>query len=141
MDTARYIIALFALASFPPALLLWFAIHPFAAFWRRLGHLWTYTILACPVAAVMAGLILARKTLLAIDYGTSYVTIALAVLSLIIGLKITLKRRKHLTVSIISGIPEPSEKQFPGKLLSEGIYGTIRRRVLINTLELSSKLV
>jgi protein-S-isoprenylcysteine O-methyltransferase Ste14 len=126
MDTARYIIAVLALACFPPALMLWFAIHPFASFWRRLGPAWTYTILAFPVAAVIAGLILARETLLAIDFGTSYVTIALSVLSLIIGLKIALKRRKHLTASIISGIPELSKKQYPGKLLTEGIYARIR---------------
>ncbi|MHC4943291.1 MAG: methyltransferase family protein [Planctomycetota bacterium] len=126
MDTARYFISLLALACFPPALMLWFAIHPYAAFWRRMGPAWTYTILAFPVAAVMAGIILARDELLAVDYGTSYVTTVLAVLSLITGLVIMLKRRKHLTAAIIAGIPELSSKQYPGKLLTEGIYARIR---------------
>ena len=53
-------------------------------------------------------------------------TIALAALCLIIGLKIAHKRRKHLTASIITGIPELSKKKYPGKLLTEGIYAKIR---------------
>ena len=36
------------------------------------------------------------------------------------------KRRKHLTKAILTGIPEVSRDGDPGKLLTEGIYDTIR---------------
>ena len=36
LDWIRFILAILVIASFPPALLLWVAIHPFAAFWRRI---------------------------------------------------------------------------------------------------------
>ena len=35
------------------------------------------------------------------------------------------KRRKLLTFSILSGLPELSREKYPGKLLSEGIYARI----------------
>ncbi len=54
MNSVRYFVAVFVLVSLPPGFLLWFAIHPLARFWRKLGFGWTYTILALPVVAVMA---------------------------------------------------------------------------------------
>jgi len=33
-DTARYIVALVAVVSFPPAPLIWFNVHPTIALWR-----------------------------------------------------------------------------------------------------------
>ena len=59
MDTARYILALVTLVGLVPGFLLWFFIHPFAGFWRRLGPVWTYVILSGPVVALMAAVYLA----------------------------------------------------------------------------------
>ncbi len=36
------------------------------------------------------------------------------------------KGRKHLTFGILSGLPELSKEQYPGTLLTEGIYAKIR---------------
>ena len=36
LDWIRFILAILVIAGFPSALLLWVAIHPFAAFWRRI---------------------------------------------------------------------------------------------------------
>jgi protein-S-isoprenylcysteine O-methyltransferase Ste14 len=126
MDTARYIFALMLLVGLPAVLPLWLFIHPFAAFWRRLGPVWTYAVLSVPVTAVATGLVLVRGQILAIDFGTSYPLIGLAILSVAGGMTLALKRRKHLTASILSGIPELSKKKYPGKLLSDGIYAKIR---------------
>jgi protein-S-isoprenylcysteine O-methyltransferase Ste14 len=126
MDTARYVVALILLLGLPPGLLLWFFIHPLASFWRRLGPVWTYTILAVPTFALMAGVYMAREWLLARDLGTSYPLIVFSVLTWTVVAVIAIKRKKHLSFGILSGLPEVSEKQYPGKLLKEGIYGKVR---------------
>jgi protein-S-isoprenylcysteine O-methyltransferase Ste14 len=126
MDSLRYFIALIVLVALPPGLLLWLVIHPFASFWRRLGPVWTYAILAVPVALVMAALFLARGRLLAIEFGTSYVLTAPAVLCLAAGATMFLKRRRQLTAGILTGLPELSQKRYPGRLLTEGLYGRVR---------------
>lgn len=48
-NSVRYIVAFVVLASYPPAILLWVAIHPCAQFWRKLGPFWTYALLGIPV--------------------------------------------------------------------------------------------
>ena len=126
MDTARYVVALMVMIALPPGLALWFCIHPFASFWRKFGTAWTYTLLAPPMLALSGGLFAIRETIAGVDYGTSYVTIALGGLSLVASIILALKRRRLLTTRILVGMPELSERQYPGKLLTEGIYSRIR---------------
>ena len=126
MNSVRYYAALIVLVCTPPGFLLWFLIHPFARFWRRLGAGWTYAILTVPTLAVMAGAFALRGPLLVIEFGTSYILIGLAVLCLIGTAAIGVKRRKHLTLGILSGLPELSRDQKPGVLLTDGIYGKLR---------------
>jgi len=110
----------------PPALLLWFAIHPWVRFWRRFGAGWTYALLGGPVIALMAGLYLARESLLGADLGTHYVLIALGILFASCAVVIGIKRKKYLTFRILCGVPELSRTGERGKLLQEGIYAKIR---------------
>jgi protein-S-isoprenylcysteine O-methyltransferase Ste14 len=126
MDQARYVVALILLISLPPGLLLWFFIHPFASFWRKLGPVWTYTVLAVPTLVLMIGVYLGRRWLVGRDLGTSYPLIILSAAVWVIVVVIALKRKKQLSFGILSGLPELSEKQYPGKLLKEGIYAKIR---------------
>lgn len=126
MDTARFIISIIVIVSLPVGLLLWLAIHPFAAFWRKLGPVWTYIILAVPSLMFMTWVIVERNALLAKDFGTNYITIGLALLCIVVGVNFGVQRKKQLTFKILSGIPELSEKQYPGELLTEGIYGKMR---------------
>jgi protein-S-isoprenylcysteine O-methyltransferase Ste14 len=126
MNTVRYYAALLVIMALPPGLLLWFFIHPFARFWRRLGPVWTYVVLSLPVAGLMATAFLLRAQLLAVEYGTSIPLVALAAAFAVCAMVIQTKRRKHLTKAILTGIPELSRDGDPGKLLTEGIYGTIR---------------
>lgn len=126
MDAVRYYVALMVLIALPPGLGLWFAIHPFVRFWRRLGPGWTYTILALPVAGIMSGIFGARHFLLATDFGTQIPLVALSVLCLAAGLALFLKRQKQLSVKILVGVQELSPPEKPGKLLTEGIYSVIR---------------
>jgi protein-S-isoprenylcysteine O-methyltransferase Ste14 len=126
MDTARYIVTMLLAVSMPPAVLLWFAIHPFSRFWRGLGLAWTYSILSVPTLLLMAWVIVERRWIMAVDFGTSYWTIALAVVVVGLGSVIAVKRKRHLTFAIMAGAPQLSEKRYPGTLLTEGIYGKIR---------------
>jgi len=126
MDTARYVLALVSLVGLVPGFLLWFFIHPLAGFWRRLGPVWTYAILGVPVVALMASVYLARDVLLAREYGTRFPLVVLGLLCLVPAGLIARRRRRQLTFRILAGVPELSQDQGTRKLLTEGIYGTIR---------------
>lgn len=126
MDTARYAIALILLVSLPPGLLLWFLIHPFVGFWRRTGPRWTYTLLGGFLVAGMVVLFLARRSLLAAEFGTQYALLLPTALCVALGITIAVKRRKHLTFGILAGLPELFPEKHPPKLLTGGVYGTIR---------------
>jgi protein-S-isoprenylcysteine O-methyltransferase Ste14 len=126
MNTVRYYAALLVLMALPPGLIFWFFIHPFARYWRRLGPVWTYAVLSLPTAGLMLLLFLLRQRLLAVEFGTNIPFIVLAAFLVVCAVIIQTKRRKYLTKAILTGIPELSQNQDAGKLLTEGIYGTIR---------------
>jgi len=126
MNSARYYLALIILVSLPPALLLWIAIHPLARFWRRLGPFWTYSLLAIPALGMTAVIVQARGKLLAVEYGTNYFLILAAAACVAEAVVIARQHKRHLTFAILAGIPELSESRYPGKLLTEGVYATIR---------------
>jgi protein-S-isoprenylcysteine O-methyltransferase Ste14 len=134
MNSVRYFIALVTLISLPPAILLWFAIHPFARFWRKLGPVWTYALLGVPMGLLMVAVFLARRRLLAIDFGTSPALITLSVLTIAVGSWMAVRRRKLLTHGILVGLPELSQRRYPGKLLTEGVYAKIRHPRYIEAL-------
>lgn len=134
MNSVRYFIAVVTLIGFLPGILLWFLIHPFARFWRRLGPIWTYALLSVPVGLVMVAVFLTRRRLLAVDFGTSPSLIALSVLTIALGSWMAVRRRKLLTHGILVGLPEVSQRRYPGKLLTEGIYARVRHPRYIEAL-------
>jgi len=125
VNTFRYVIAVVLMVSLPPGLLMWFVVHPFAPFWRRLGTKWTYAILVSGMLAIMLGIYVVRDVLLATDLGTNFVTIVLAVPCIAMAAVIGLKRKRYLTFRILAGIPEVSATD-RGALLTEGPYAVIR---------------
>jgi len=125
MNTARYIVGVVLLISLPPGPLLWFAIHPFIRFWRRLGAGCTYATISPFVVALMAILFSLRDTLLGIDLGAHYVLLVPTAVSLAVGVATGVRRRRHLKYSVLVGMSELS-KSNKGTLLTGGIYGTIR---------------
>jgi protein-S-isoprenylcysteine O-methyltransferase Ste14 len=126
LDSIRYFVALLVLVALPPGILLWFFIHPFARFWRKLGPVWTYVVLSPPTGALMLAVFLLRKQLLSVDFGTNIPLIVLGVTCLCLAIIIQRQRRRHLTNAILTGIPELSRDKEPGELLTGGIYGLIR---------------
>jgi protein-S-isoprenylcysteine O-methyltransferase Ste14 len=126
VDEIRYAVALLVLLTYPPALLLWVAIHPWARHWRRLGMAATYAILGLPMSVLVYGLFVLRKTLTGRDLGTSWFLVGAAVVCLATAGWIARQRFKHLTFQILAGKPELSAAAFPGRLLTEGIYARMR---------------
>jgi protein-S-isoprenylcysteine O-methyltransferase Ste14 len=74
----------------------------------------------------MIGVYVGRGWLVGRDLGTSYPLIILSAAIWGVVVIIALKRKKQLSFGILSGLPELSEKQYPGKLLKDGIYAKIR---------------
>ncbi len=133
-NSARYVLAILVVASIPPSVLLWVAIHPFAVFWRRVGPVWTYVILGIPAVGYMVGAWFFRKTLLVRDLGTDLITMILA--GIVFAAAVLMKSlvQKQLRFASLSGIPELSKGKYPGKLLTEGVYGWVRNPRYIEVL-------
>jgi protein-S-isoprenylcysteine O-methyltransferase Ste14 len=85
-----------------------------------------------PVLLLMALTFLARDSLLGRDFGTHYVLLVPCILSLACGITIARRRKKHLRFGILSGVPELSEGD-GGRLLTEGIYASIRHPRYVET--------
>lgn len=123
---ARYAIGAVLAISIPPAVAYWFIVHPFIAFWRRVGMrpaLWFLGIFLC---GSMAALYPFRDALLGRDLGNSAVGILLAIPLLVTAGVISRKRRRYLPFKTLAGVPELSPEEHGIGLLSEGIYGRIR---------------
>ncbi len=126
LDLARYYLALVILVSVPGAVLFWFPIHPFAAFWRRTGAGLAYVVGFGVMIVVGVLLFLFRGPLLAVDFGASRVTAGAGVVLLVAAAVIRQYWRKQLTISILFGLPELAPDRYPPKLLTEGIYARVR---------------
>jgi protein-S-isoprenylcysteine O-methyltransferase Ste14 len=126
MNSARYVFAMLLLLGLAPGLMLWFFIHPIAPFWRRLGAGWTYSIVALPSLTVMAVLFWQRDTLLAVEYGTNWVLVALSAVVMVGVILLARQRARLLTAPLLVGMPEISPRRYPGTLITEGVYSRIR---------------
>jgi protein-S-isoprenylcysteine O-methyltransferase Ste14 len=125
MEPARHTIAVLVLVTTPISLGLWYAIHPFARCWRRIGAVWTYAILSVPCLLLGSALWAFRRPLIGADLGSSPILLALMAPALVIGVAIARARRRHLTERILTGVPELSSTD-KGHLITEGIYARVR---------------
>ena len=127
MSTVRLIFAVALMVGLPPGLLMWFIVHPFVGFWRRLGVKTSLAINIVVMFAAVAGLWFLREPLLGRDLGTSWPLVVLGVALAIVAIRMGLVRKKYLTFRILSGLPEfASAEEEQGKLLTEGPYARIR---------------
>ena len=106
MDTIRYYLALAILAMVPPSILFWFSIHPFIAFWRRLGTPFTLAIHYAALILVAALILLFGRPLLSVEFGNSPIAIGLAILFLVVAGLLRRSFSKQLRLSILLGVPE-----------------------------------
>ena len=138
MNRFRYVVAVMVVIGLPSGLLYWFIIHPFAAFWRKLGPRVTFTVATVVTVAMMIGLWLVRDAIVGPDFGTNYWLVGCGGLVWIGAIAIARKRRRELTFAILAGVPEVTPNAGPGKLLTEGPYAVCRNpryiEVLLGTL-------
>jgi protein-S-isoprenylcysteine O-methyltransferase Ste14 len=127
VNTFRYIVGVLLVVGLPPGVLWWFLLHPFVGFWRKLGVRLTMIVLGLFLLASVLALVSIRDFLLGADLGLSWPLFAVGIVLMVLAAWIGLKRRKHLTIRILAGIPEvEAEPQRQGKLLEEGPYAVIR---------------
>lgn len=124
-DAVRYYLALVLVVTGPGAALFWFPIHPFAAFWRRVGPGWAYTVgFGTYVAACVAGWAF-RAPLLSIEFGTGPAVVAAGVVLILVATVLRHLWRRQLSMRILFGLPEISPRQ-PQRILTEGAYAWVR---------------
>ena len=126
LQTAVYYIALATVVCVPPGIFLWFLIHPFAFFWRRLGAVATYLAVIPILVSIGAVIFYFRRPLLHIHFDVSPSLVIIAVFFLAMGIYLGILRMRYLTISMMLGIPEISKTCNSGKLLTEGIYSYVR---------------
>lgn len=126
MDTIRYVLGVLLMVGLPPAIFYWLLIHPFAAFWRRLGPGISYGLVT--VACVVLGLAFfrLRDVFLGRDLGTSWILMVPGVGLYALSAWISVLTRRQLSLKTFAGVPEIGEGDYGDVLLQEGIYGVIR---------------
>jgi len=125
MEAAAYWLALLTVVLVPPFLTIWFLVHPFARFWRRLGPTPTYLICGAIIASLVALLFHFHQPLLRARFGPSPVLAVIAALFFLASLTLGVQIRKQLSLSVLFGLPELSPTR-SGSLLTEGLYARIR---------------
>ena len=124
MDTARRVLGILLAISLPPALIYWFVVHPFIAFWRKLGTMTTYIIVASGFVGMAAWLYTVRDGVLSTDYGTNWWLVALGAILYLYSAWIRIRMRKYLSFRTLAGVPEvANERQ---NLITNGIFGEVR---------------
>ena len=125
MDQTRYIVAVFVLVSYPPAILFWYLLHPFVGFWRRVGPGVTYALTVTLLALLVWACWSFRSILLGRDLGTSWTLAGIAAVLMTGGVMVEARCKKVLKLPTLVGLPEVRGDMGPG-LLTQGIYGRVR---------------
>ena len=126
MDTIVYWLALLTVVMVPPFMLMWYVVHPFIRFWRRMGPVRTYTSLILLILPVMWFLYSMSEPMMRVHYGVNWLLVILAIQIFAISMVMGFVRMRHLKPSVMLGLPEIRGEGDPGKLLTEGIYSVIR---------------
>lgn len=124
LGAVRYWLAVLLYASLPAAVLYWVVIHPFAAFWRRLGVAVTFAVVGVGFLAVVLLLALQHERVLATAYPFSWPLAVVGLTLYAVAAALEVACRRHLKFAILAGVPEIGED--PGRLLTEGIYARVR---------------
>ena len=135
ISAVRYYVALVILIGLQYGVLMWLVIHPLALAksLRQVGPVWAYVIVAVPGVLLAGAILWFRDTILATDYGTNYLLMALSVIPFALAVAIYLGHRKYLTLQLIVGVPELTSSR-EGVLLTEGIYSRIRHPRYVETI-------
>jgi protein-S-isoprenylcysteine O-methyltransferase Ste14 len=124
-DRLRYLLAVTAIVCYPPGLFFWFLIHPFAAKWRTIGPLATYSVVMPVLAICGYALFRMRALVIGTDYGTNWTLTAISAIFFAAMFRLEIAYRPHLSASTLVGVPELTASA-GGRVIREGVYGVIR---------------
>lgn len=110
----------------PAAILFWFSVHPFIAFWRRVGVKTTLAVHFAGMFVVAGAVIFYREVLVRGDLGTRYVLVGLTVVLLTVSGAMRYFQNKVLPNTAIMGIPELAQAGTESTLVVQGPYARIR---------------
>jgi protein-S-isoprenylcysteine O-methyltransferase Ste14 len=126
MSGFRYWYGVVVIAFGGGALLYWFSIHPFVAFWRRVG---VRTALAVNWSAVLilAAIVLWQHGRVMFgDLGTHWATIALGVVVLVASGVLRRRHAQAFGTAQLVGLPELDPARPDSRLVTDGIYARVR---------------
>ena len=125
-DQVRYGIALALVVFAPASVIFWFVVHPFAGFWRRVGYRWGYVAGLTLSVATAVACYRTRGWIAGTDLGPSMFTTGPGLALLVAAGAFRRRLQRQLRSSILFGLPELAPDQYPGRLLTEGVYAHVR---------------
>lgn len=126
MNEVRYWIALIMICVIPGSLAWWFSIHPFIAFWRRVGPTRTIAVNIAIVALIGAAASTQRRWLLSVEFGNHALPATIGVVMLLLAIVFRRKVGAQLAASTLIGLPELDPAKRPQPLLTSGPYAVVR---------------
>jgi protein-S-isoprenylcysteine O-methyltransferase Ste14 len=125
MEAVAYFVALISVMAAPAALAVWFVLHPFAPWWRRIGPVATYSAVGIVIAAVMWGIYSVREPLLRLHFGVRVPLVAASALLFGASLYMRVQVHRQVPAAVVLGFLEVSRRG-PGELVTGGIYSKMR---------------
>ena len=125
METVAYYLALLSVMAVPAALAVWFVLHPFARWWRRVGSVGTYAVVLAVMAVVMWGMYSLREPLLRLHFGVRAPLVTASVVLFGVSLYMRVRVHRPIPAGLLVGVPEISGRG-PGQLVTTGIYSRMR---------------
>lgn len=126
MDDVRYYVALVTFVSFPPPILCWFLVHPFADKWRRIGVIPCYTFLAAFLLLAMLWLWSVRDLALVKEFGTHWWLVTVSLVPFGAGVYMRVLWARTMKKSTLLGLDELKGTGSPEALVTTGIHARIR---------------
>lgn len=126
MDHVRYYVALVTFISFPPPLLCWFLVHPFADKWRRIGVIPCYMFLTAFLVLAMIWLWTIRGLALDSEFGTHWWLVTVSLIPFGAGIYLRILWARTMKKSTLLGLDELKGTGSPEALVTTGIHGQIR---------------
>lgn len=126
MDSLRYYVALFTVASTPGICLYWFSIHPFVNFWRQVGPRLTVAIHMGLIVLLAVGVFFLREPILKVEYGTNPGLVGIAVVLFAFTIVLRIHIYRVFKNKLLAGLPELAPEVYQSHLVTTGIYARIR---------------
>jgi protein-S-isoprenylcysteine O-methyltransferase Ste14 len=122
----RYGIAVFLVVFAPASIIFWVVVHPFARFWRRVGYWWGYAAGFALSVTIAVACYRTRGWIARTDLGSYMFTTGPGLLLLLVAGTFRRHLQKQLHNRVLFGLPELAPRQYPGQLLTEGVYAHVR---------------